>query len=158
MFSNSIDISMKQLILGLLLLVMGYFVSAQSPVKWSSSCRKINKDTYQISIVATIDDEWHVYSQVQPRDAIASPTIIRFPKNPLYTLIGKTEENGELKVAKIETLGITQNQYNEKVEFLQTLRLKYPVKIEIPISIFYQTCTDEQCLPVMETSVKVQIN
>lgn len=52
-------------ILTLFVTVFGY-AQVQDPVKWKSSIEKISDTEYQIKLDATIEGEWHMYSQFTP--------------------------------------------------------------------------------------------
>ena len=45
-----------------------------NPVSWSFTSKKITDKTYEVHLTATMQSGWHLYSQVQPEDAIAIPT------------------------------------------------------------------------------------
>ena len=101
------------------------FLSAQTlnPVSWSFNSKKIAENMYEIQMVATVQQGWHVYSQNQPKDAIAQPTTIVFNKNPLLELDGKVKEVGNLEKFKDKELDISANQYSNKVVFTQKVKL-----------------------------------
>ena len=118
-----------------------------SPVQWSYTAKKIADKTYEVHLTATIQNTWHLYSQSQPADAINQPTEIIFKKNPLVVLDGKTKEVGKVQLFKDERLKISANQYADKVDFVQKVKLKSGVKTNLVGSVEYQTCDDKKCLP-----------
>src|SRR4051812_3760227 len=67
---------MKKFAFLLYTMILTFAASSQvlNPVSWSFSSKKINDKLYEVQIVATIQSGWHLYSQVQPGDAIAVPT------------------------------------------------------------------------------------
>ena len=89
------------------------FASAQNlnPVSWSFASKKIGNNVYQVQMIASIQKGWHVYSQNQPKDAIAEPTSFAFNKNPLLLFDGDVKELGKLEKYKDEELDISANQY-----------------------------------------------
>lgn len=123
--------------------------SAQTlnPVSWSFSSKKLNDKEYELQMTATIQPGWHLYSQIQPEDAIAQPTSFNFNKNPLLDLNGKVKEVGKLVKYKDETLDVSANQYSNKVVFVQKVKLKGRAKTAVTGKLEYQTCDDEKCLP-----------
>ena len=139
---------------------MGVAGEAQvlSPVLWSFSSKKIDARTYEIHLVANIQPGWHLFSQKQPADAINNPTEISFNKNPLVKLDGKAKEIGKMELVKDKKLGISANQYKDKVEFVQTVKLKAGVKTNINGSLVYQTCDEKKCLPPKKENFKVTLN
>lgn len=118
-----------------------------NPVSWSFTSTKIADKTYEVRITATIEPGWHLYSQVQPDDAIAEPTSLTFNKNPLVTLDGKTKEDGKLEKYHDAKLDVSANQYSKKVEFVQVVKVKGNAKTSINGNVRFQTCNEEKCLP-----------
>jgi thiol:disulfide interchange protein DsbD len=117
------------------------------PVHWDYALKKLDGKAYEVHIKATIDGGWHIYSQTQPKEAIAVPTKIVFTQNPLLVLTGKPKESGKKETYRDPIAGIVQYQYAGMVEFVQTLTLKAEVKMNISGTITYQACTSEMCLP-----------
>ena len=142
-------INMKKIILGSILLLLSGLASAQmiKPVIWTFTAKKIDAKNYEIHLIANIQSSWHLYSQTQPTDAIANPTAIVFNNNPLVRLDGKVKEIGKMELYKDKKLGISANQYTDKVDFVQKIKLKSPVKTNISGSVEFQTCDDKKCLP-----------
>src|SRR6478672_724034 len=112
---------MKKLIFILFALVVSSigFAQTANPVSWSFSSKKINDKEYELQMTATIQQGWHLYSQNQPSDAIAIPTSFNFNKNPLLDFDGKVKEVGKLQKYKDAKLGVSANQYSNKVVFVQ---------------------------------------
>lgn len=130
---------------------------AQDPVKLSYLTKKIGDKKYEIVIEAKLDDGWHLYSQTQPKTAIAVPTTIKFNKNPLIVVTGKTTESGNLEKYKEPTLGIEAWQYSGSVQFIQPVTMKVNAKTNLAGTITYQVCTDKRCLPAKTVSFSVAI-
>lgn len=140
-----------------LLFALIFMPFTQNPASWQYSAKKVSDKLYEIHFAVTLEQGWHTYSQHQNKDAICSPTAIIFNKNPLITLLGKPKEVGNLQVERIETLGIAQNQFRNKVDFVQLVQLKSNIKLTLTGMLSYQVCTDEQCLPIFNNSFSVQI-
>ncbi len=148
----------KRIILSALVAFVASITFAQTLVQWNYSTKKIADKTYEVHLTATIDDNWHLYSQRQPEDAIAMPTAIKFTPNPLLIFTGIIKEIGKMEKHTDKTLGITQNQYSNKVDFVQVVKLKGKAKTNVSGDIQYQACTDENCLPpkTVQFSVSLQ--
>ena len=121
-------------------------VHAQNPIHWQYTCIKTGESVYEIHFTATIDQGWHVYSQTQPENAIAQPTIFKFNRNPLIQFKGKPKEVGDLIRWSDKATGIAAHQYERKVDFVQTIGIKAKVKTTITGDLTFQICTDEMCL------------
>ena len=134
------------------LLIASFFalasVNAQAnPITWSFSSKKINDKEYEVQMTATMPKGWHVYSQQQPKEAIAIPTSIAFNKNPLVNLEGKVKEVGKLEKFHDAVLDVSAYQYSNKVVFVQKIKLRGKVKTNVTGKVEFQACTDEKCLP-----------
>ena len=140
---------MKKLIaLSFLLMLSGFlFAQIQNPVGWTATSKKINDKTYEVHLTANIEKGWHIYSQTTPEGG-PIPTSITFTKNPLLTIDGTAKEVGKLE-KHIEPLfsNIEVKQFSDKVDFVQLIKLKAPVKTSINLAVEYMVCNDKQCLP-----------
>jgi thiol:disulfide interchange protein DsbD len=150
---------MKKFLLILVAFFTFGFLSAQglNPVNWSFNSKKISDNVYEIQMIATIQQGWHVYSQSQPKDAIAQPTTVVFNKNPLLELDGKLKEAGNLEKFKDKDLDISANQYSNKVVFSQRVKVKGKAKTNVTGKLTYQTCNDEKCLPAKTINLSIAL-
>jgi hypothetical protein len=139
---------MKRIIIIALILIASAtsFAQIQKPVKWSFSAKKITPTSYEVHMTANIQGNWHIYSQTTP-DGGPVPTAITFNKNPLITLDGKTKEVGKLQQKHEPLFGVEVKQFGHKVDFVQVVKLKAPVKTNVTGSIEFMVCDDTQCLP-----------
>lgn len=139
---------MKKLSVLLLAFFLVGGVEAQvNPVSWTFSSKKLDDKTYELHMTATIQDGWHLYSQVQPEDAIAIPTGFKINNNPLVELDGKVKEIGKMEKFHDKKLDLSANQYSKSVNFVQVVKLRGSAKTNVSGSVTYQTCDDERCLP-----------
>ena len=148
---------MKAVILGIFL-IGSVVVSAQSPVTWNFTSKKVSANSYEIYMTATIEKGWHLFSQTQPADAIAIPTTFSITSNPLIEVVGKIKELGKMQKFHDKELDLSANQYSEKVEFVQAIKLKGKVKTNFSGSVEYQTCDDKKCLPPKTVNFKVALD
>ena len=138
---------MKKLFFLLFSVALVSMAAAQNPVSWSFASKKLGDNVYELRLTATIQPGWHLYAQNQPADAIAIPTTFSFNSNPLLTMDGKTKEVGKLEKYKDPTLGVTANQYSNKVDFVQLVKVKGKAKTNVTGKLEFQTCDDKKCLP-----------
>ena len=150
---------MKRTIIFSLVLIFGSnLLNAQlNPVSWSFVSKKISEKTYELHLTATMQPGWHLYSQVQPEDAVAIPTGFKLNNNPLITLDGKIKEIGKMEKFHDAKLDISANQYAEKVDFVQVVKLKSNVKTNVTGSVEYQTCDDKKCLPPKTVTFSIPV-
>lgn len=137
---------MKTIFSLLILTFMAVAANAQDPVSWTFTSKKIDDKTYEVHMKANIQSGWHLYSQDQPKDAIAFPTEIVFTKNPLFKTDGKVKEVGKVEKFTDKTLGVTANQYSNTVDFVQVIKLRGNAKTNVSGTVEFQVCDDEKCL------------
>ena len=151
---------MKQILCILAGLMITVAATAQSinPVSWSFVSKKTGANEYELQLVATIQKGWHLYSQVQPDDAIAIPTSFSFNKNPLLQMEGKVKEVGKLEKYVDKKLDVSANQYSNKVVFVQKVKMRGKAKTAITGNLEFQTCNDEKCLPPKTVPFSIALN
>ena len=138
--------AIKKIICAAFFLILFFIAGAQQPVNWHYSAKKITEKTYEVSITAYIQEGWHIYAQRQPEDAIASPTKIKFTKNPLFIFSGGIKEVGKMEKHKDPVLGTEAYRYARQVNFVQVVKLKTKARSGVAGSVTFQACTDEKCL------------
>jgi thiol:disulfide interchange protein DsbD len=149
---------MKKILLFSLVALFSLPVLAQlDPVSWTFSAVKKGDKEYEIQLKANIQDRWHMYSQLQPEDAIVIPTEIKFNPNPLFTVDGKIREEGKMEKYSDKALGVSANQYSGAVVFTQKIKLKAKAKTKITGTVEYQTCDDKKCLPPKTVRFSIDI-
>src|ERR1700694_75300 len=150
---------MKRSVFILLAFFMAAAAGAQTlnPVSWTFTSKKLGDNLYELQMTATIQDGWHLYAQSQPADAIAQPTSFHFNKNPLVDLDGNVKEVGKLQKYKDEKLGVSANQYSNKVTFVQKVKVTGKAKTNIDGKREYQTCNEEKCLPPKTINLSIAL-
>jgi hypothetical protein len=137
----------KLLAVGLSVLFLNVaFAQVKNPVKWSFSSKKIAAATYEVHLTATLENGWHLYSQTTP-DGGPVPTSIAFTKNPLLNIEGTAKEVGKLEQHFEALFGVNVKQFSNRVDFVQTIKLKASVKTTLNGTIEFMTCNDHECLP-----------
>jgi hypothetical protein len=148
---------MKKFLALSVILLSALVLKAQNPVTWSFSSKKIDDKTYEVHMTANIQSGWHVFSQTQPDDAIAIPTGFKLNNNPLLSMEGTVKEVGKLEKFRDEKLDISANQYSNKVDFVQVVKLKAKAKTTVTGSVEFQTCNDEKCLPAKTVNFSIAL-
>jgi thiol:disulfide interchange protein len=124
------------------------FFGAQSqildPVSWKTSVEKKSDTEFVLVLDATIENEWHMFSQFTP-DGASLPTVIQF-KNAKgnYELIGKTKESPYKKVYS-DIFEVDEYLFENKAQFRQTIKLTNPKATSAKVYIEYQVCK-EACI------------
>lgn len=129
----------------------------QQPVAWRVTVTPVGNDVCEIHIKGQIEKGWHTFSGKQPKGAVPSPTRIDLSKNPLVKLLGEIIEKGDMEKHITQPLGLPDYRYAGKVEFIQQVQVRHGIKTNIKVTVTYQACTEEKCLPVQTVSFDVKI-
>ena len=149
---------MKKILLFGLLLFAGSISMAQSQkmVKWNYSVKKIGDKTYEVHMTANIGGNYHLYAQNVGVEGPV-PTTFSFTKNPLISLDGNVKEVGKL-VKKFESVwGGNVNYYENKVVFVQVVKLKANVKTNLAGKVEFMVCDDKKCLLPSDVNIVVNV-
>ncbi len=129
---------------------------SESLVKWSFATKKMDAKTYEVVATAMLPKTWHIYSQSTPTGGPV-PTKIVFKTNPLIMINGKAKETGALKVTHDPVFDLDVKYYNDKVDFVQLVKLKTPATTNVSGTIEYMICNDEKCLPPTKQNFDVKL-
>ncbi|WP_310993280.1 protein-disulfide reductase DsbD family protein [Aequorivita marina] len=115
------------------------------PVKWSTSVKKISETEYDLISKATIDDNWHLYSQEVPEDG-PLPTVFTFEENSAYKAIGDVKESkGTTEHDQVFDMVITF--FSNTATFTQRIALTGNEGTTIKGEVEFMVCDDTRCLP-----------
>lgn len=129
-----------------ILLLITFFAQGQilNPVKWKSKVVQKSDTEFELVMEATIENEWHMYSQYTP-DGGALPTVFDF-KNAKgnYTLVGKTKESPYKKVFN-DIFEVDEYYFAKSAQFKQVIKVTNTKLREVKVYVEYQVCK-EQCI------------
>lgn len=147
---------LKKILIKLYFLLWVSLVYSQEhePVRWRFTANKTGDKTFEICATANIQHPWHIYSQDTPEGA-ALPTSFSFNNNPLLIFEGKPVEKGN--VIKVKEKKNILKYYNQKVVFVQVIKLKTNAKTNIIGKVDYMACTNERCLPPASREFSVSL-
>lgn len=148
---------MKRIILILTLVffsAVGAFAQLENPVSWAYSAKKVSNTEAVLYIKATIEDDWHIYSQnIKPGGP--NKTIFTFSPSKDFSLIGKTTEPKPItkyeKVFKMDVL-----YFENEVVFQQKIKLNKGTTV-IKGKVEFMVCNDKQCLPPNEVTFSIPV-
>ncbi len=142
-----------------LLICVSFVFNAMSqikdPVKWTAASRK-KTNGYEVVLTATLPKAWHIYSQNTGEGGPVA-TNFKFTKNPLLTFDGNVKEIGNLKENYDKLFDTKVKYYGDKVDFVQTVKVKGNVKTNVNVTVEYMTCNDSQCLPPTKKTFTVSL-
>ena len=148
---------MRKIISVLVLVLIGsqLFAQVKDPVKWTAISRK-KGGSYEVVLTATMPKPWHIYSQ-KTGEGGPVPTTFKFAKNPLLTFDGEVKEVGAIKENYDKLFDTKVKYFGNKVDFVQTVKVKGNLKTNVNVTVEYMTCNDSQCLPPTKKSFNVSL-
>jgi len=132
------------------------FSQTKDPVKWAAIYKSISATEGEIIITASIDKNWHTYSQKPTTDGPV-PTSFNFTASKQYQLVGKVEESAAHEEFD-PAFGAKTSVFTDKAEFKQKIKLLGKTPATIPFKVEFMCCDDKMCLPpkTVDLSVKTQ--
>ena len=143
---------MKKVLIGLtalLLLPLFSFSQILDPVKWTFKVEQSKPEEATLLLTATIDKNWHVYSQDVPQggpNGAPIPTTFTFTKSQHYELTGKVLEPTAIK-ENDPNFDMILKFFADKVTFKQKIRVLSLKDFRVKGTLNFMCCDDKQCLP-----------
>ena len=121
---------MKNIVLSFVLVISAnVFAQIHDPVKWKTSVEKISDSEYELVVNASIEGEWHLYSQTVPEDG-PIPTSFVYEGNANYLKKGNTkEEKGHTIDDPVFNMRI--KYFGKEATFKQRIKLKSTAAFKI---------------------------
>jgi Disulphide bond corrector protein DsbC len=149
---------MKTAFISCILFLCSFVAQAQlaEPVKWSFKAEKVNGNDYKVTLTASIEEGWYVYSQDLPSKG-PIPTQIKFEKNPQIILEGKTEEVGTKKEDFDQNFNMTVTKLVGQTTYFQKVVRMGDASV-VKGSLFYMTCNGQVCMPPKRIDFNISLN
>jgi|SRR5690606_15206773 len=147
---------MKKLLL-IVLLLSCFSGKAQiyDPVQWTTAVKQVSETEYDLIATASIEDNWHLYSQNVPENG-PLPTTFSFVGNNNYLKKGNTgEESGHTVEDPIFNMEI--KYFETKATFVQRIRVKGEKGFSIDAVVEFMVCDDSKCLPPKEVDLIFEV-
>lgn len=132
-------------ILVLTFIITGFSAQIKDPVKFQYDIKALANGEYEAVLNATLEKNWHIYSQDLPPDS-GIPTEMLISGSNIIP-IGGTKEIGKKHDEYSDAFGAQIVYYSNSVKFIRKFKLKDPTKpANVTAEITYQTCDDRVCL------------
>lgn len=136
----------KNLLLVILLMssITSLFSQIVNTVEWDFKVEELNETESQLVFSASIDDQWHLYSQ---HFADGGPVRLSFifEKSADYKLIGSVEELSPVKTTFDDIFEIDIKYFEHKALFKQKIKVLNKKSFKIKGEMEYQTCKEGEC-------------
>lgn len=113
----------------------------KDPVKWTSKIEKKSDTEYVLTFDATIEDQWHMYSQFSDENG-ALPLEVLFNNNKgNFDLVGKAEESKTEKAFN-DTFGVTETFWSHSAQLKQIVKITNSANTIVQVELAYQVCKE----------------
>lgn len=131
----------------LFFLIISTSLSAQiiEPVKWNITEHKTSDTTLEIRYNATIDEGWHLYSNILP-DGGPLATEVTYSTLEGAELEGDLVSDREAIEEYSNVFSMVLNNFIEEVTFVQKIKLLSP-QYKIEGDVRYMACDNGTCIP-----------
>jgi thiol:disulfide interchange protein len=138
---------MKKFSIVILILLSSISVYSQilTPVIWDSEVKQVDGDTITLLMHASIEENWHLYTQNIP-DGGPIPTTFTFenPNND-FELVGETTES-ESHTSFDKIFEMDLGYFDISATFTQKIKLLNKDLSTVNVLVDFQSCDDEKCI------------
>ena len=134
------------------------------PVKWSIKATLPDKslkpgERFAVQLTAKIEAGWHLYSTEQPE---GGPTAMRvyLPSEQPFEQAGTTDSS-EPTVVMDPNFNLMTQYYEGQAAFTIPVKVAASAasgKSEVKVSVSFQTCSGQLCLPPKTVKLAVEVN
>lgn len=117
----------------------------EDPVSWNYKAKNIEGNKYEITINASIDQGWHLYSISLPEGGPIATTFT-FKQTPDFKLVGKVKELTKSTTEHDAIFNLDLSFFAKEATFSQVVELVNASSTEINGNIEYQACFSDKCI------------
>ena len=141
-------------VLVLLCLAVSIYAQMPSPVKCTTSLKKVDGNVVELRITATIEEGWHVYSTELEDGPTTASLVVETIEGA--RLDGKLGFEGE-EIAKYDDMfGMEVRYFENKVTFVQRFVIT-DSDYKVQGYFQYGACDDENCMPPTDVTFSLPL-
>ena len=145
----------RLLILTLLLAVPAF--AQQQPVSWKAEAVQVEGNTYEIRATGTIAGAWHIYDLTDYGMSGPNGTIFTVDAGDKVKLLGDPYIASEVHKGFDDVFGIEIGTCESPVVICQKVELLQGNEVTVPVTVEWQACNDENCIPPDDFTVDVTL-
>ena len=145
-----------RLLLLSLLLAMPAMAQMQ-PVSWKAEAVRVEGNTYEIRATGTIVGDWHIYDLTDYGSSGPNGTIFTVEDGGKVRLAGGPYISSEVHKGYDDVFGIEIGTCDSPVVICQKVELLQGNEVTIPVTVEWQACNDENCIPPDEFTMNVTL-
>ncbi|HOZ86132.1 MAG TPA: cytochrome c biogenesis protein CcdA [Bacteroidia bacterium] len=121
------------------------FAQPKDYVTWTYSQKKISANEAELSFVAKIEPQWHLYSQVKTVKPPLKPTSFRFAESQDYKLLGRTVEPKPIVREEPVFGNLIVRFFENTATFRQKIKVLNEGPVEVKGTIDGMACNERVC-------------
>ncbi|MBR0501472.1 MAG: thioredoxin family protein [Bacteroidales bacterium] len=145
----------RLLILSLLLAVPAF--AQMQPVSWKAEAVQVEGNTYEIRATGTIAGNWHIYDLTDYGSSGPNGTIFTVDAGDKVKLLGDPYISSEVHKGFDDVFGIEIGTCESPVVICQKVELLQGNEVKVPVTVEWQACNDENCIPPDDFTVDVTL-
>jgi hypothetical protein len=135
--------------------LFGFSQIPLEPVKWEMKYEAVSDIEGELVLTATMDDKWHIYSQLQSGDG-PIPTSFSFLITSEWEPIGKVTEP-EPENVYTEVFQSQVLMFSKSVSFRQKVKRKSAAEFYVLGELEFMSCNDVSCLPPKKIKLNIKV-
>ena len=146
-----------RLLLLSLLLALPVFAQPMQPVSWKAEAVQVEGNTYEIRATGTIAGAWHIYDLTDYGSSGPNGTIFTVEDGGKVKLVGDPYISSEVHRGYDDVFGIEIGTCDSPVVICQKVELLQGNEVEVPVTVEWQACNDENCIPPDDYTMNVKL-
>ena len=146
-----------RLLLLSLLLALPVFAQPMQPVSWKAEAVQVEGNTYEIRATGTIVGGWHIYDLTDYGSSGPNGTIFTVEDGGKVKLVGDPYIASEVHKGFDDVFGIEIGTCDSPVVIAQKVELLQGNEVEVPVTVEWQACNDENCIPPEDFTMNVKL-
>jgi len=146
-----------RLLLLSLLLAVPSFAQPMQPVSWKAEAVQVEGNTYEIRATGTIVGGWHIYDLTDYGSSGPNGTIFTVEDGGKVKLVGDPYIASEVHRGFDDVFGIEIGTCDSPVVICQKVELLQGNEVEVPVTVEWQACNDENCIPPEDFTMNVKL-
>ena len=146
-----------RLLLLSLLLALPVFAQPMQPVSWKAEAVQVEGNTYEIRATGTIAGAWHIYDLTDYGSSGPNGTIFTVEDGGKVKLVGDPYVVSEVHKGFDDVFGIEIGTCDSPVVIAQKVELLQGNEVEVPVTVEWQACNDENCIPPEDFTMNVKL-
>ena len=145
----------RLLLLSLLLAVPAF--AQQQPVSWKAEAVQVEGNIYEIRATGTIAGNWHIYDLTDYGDSGPNGTLFTVEAGDKVKLVGEPSIASTVHKEFDDVFGIEIGTCDGPVVIAQKVELLYGSEVSVPVTVEWQACNDENCIPPDDFTMNVTL-